>query len=66
MGADVVEKTGPRRNLRILRMNRSLVAGTGFDMLYIVKCRSDDVNILGSTHSLARKSKCISVRRDKE
>ena len=66
VGADVVEKTVPRRNLSIVRMNWSLHAGTSFDVLYIVRRRSAGVNVIGSTQSLARKSRLISVWKDRE
>ena len=62
----VVEKTSLRRNLCKGSVNRPLHVGVSFDKLYIVSCRSADVNILGSTHSLARKSRCVSIRRDRE
>mgnify|MGYP000235154965 CR=1 FL=1 len=61
VGADVVEKTGLRRNQCRECMNRPLHAGTSFDKLYIVRYRSADVNILGSTRYLARKLMRISV-----
>ena len=66
MGADVVEKTVPRRKPWIMCMNWPLHMGTSFVVLYIVRYRSADVNILGSTHSLDRKLSHISVRKDRE
>ena len=61
----VMEKTVPRRNLRIVRMNRPLhtvdVNILGSTHLFTIRNRSPDVNILGSTHLLARPSKRISV-----
>ena len=66
VGVDVVKKTIPRRNSGIVCMKRPLHAGTSFDELYIVRYMSADVNILGSAYSLARKSRSISVRKDRE
>ena len=62
----VVEKIGLRRNLCKGCVNRPLHAGASFDKLYIVRCRSADVNILGNTLLLARKSMRISVGKDRE
>ena len=39
--------------------------GASFVVWYIVRNRSADVNIPGSTHLLGRKSRRISVRKDK-
>ena len=39
----------------------ALIRGTNFVVLCIVRYKSVDVNILGSTHSLGRKSRRISV-----
>ena len=62
----VVEKTVPRRNRRIMCANRPLYVGTSFVVMYIFRYKSADVNILGRTHLLGRKSRHISVRKDKE
>ena len=66
VGADVVEKTIPKRNPRIVCVNRPLHAGTSFDSCTYLRCRTVDGDILGSTHSLARKSRRIYLRKDIE
>ena len=62
----VVEKTVPRRNPWKVGVNRPLHVGTSFVVLYIVRYRSTNVNILGSAYSLARKLRSIFFRKDKE
>ena len=62
----VVEKTVPRRNQRMMCANRPLHAGTSFVVMYIFRYKSADVNILGRTDLIGRKSRHISVRKDRE
>ena len=61
VGADVMEKTSVRQNECKGCMNWPLHVGTSIEKMYISRDRSADVNILGSTLLLARKSKRISV-----
>ena len=61
----VVEKTDLRRNQCKGCENRPLHVGASFDKLYIVRYRSADVNILGNTRLIARKSMRIYVRKDR-
>ena len=63
---DVVEKTNPRWNRRFMCTNRPLYLGTSFGVMYIVRYKSPDVNILGRAHVLGRKSRSISVQKDGE
>ena len=66
VGEDVVEKTVPRRNRKIMCVNRPLYVGTSIVVMYLFRYMLVDVNILGSTHSLDRKSRHISVQKDRE
>ena len=66
LSTGVVEKTVPRRKPDITCINQPLYVGTSFVVLYIVRYKSTDVKILGRKHSLGRKSRRISVRKDRE
>ena len=55
MGVDVVEKTVSRQNPWTVGMNRPLHMGSSIVVLYIVRYRLTDLNILGSMHSLHRR-----------
>ena len=48
----VMEKTVPRWNRRIMCANRPLYVGTSFVVMYILRYKSADVNILGHTDSI--------------
>ena len=61
-----MEKTVPRRNPWTMCVNLTLHVGPSFVVLYIVRYRLADMGILGSVHSLDRKSRRISVRKDRE
>ena len=66
VGVDVVKKTGPKRNQGIKGVNPPLHECARIDTLYITRNRTTDVNILGMTYLLARKSTRISVLKDRE
>ena len=53
---DVVKKTGPKRNQGIKGVNPPLHECARIDTLYITRNRTADVNILGVTYLLIRKS----------
>ena len=62
----VVKKTVPRRNRRIMCVNRLFYVGTSFVVIYIFRYKSADANILGRMHLLSRKLRRISARKDRE
>ena len=62
----VVEKTVPRRNRRMMCANRPLHTGKSFVVMYIFGYKSANVNILGRTDLIGRKTRHIFVQKDRE